>query len=169
MRGEAWPDGRLDLLRKLWAEGKTAGAIAARLDVSRSAVLGKVFRLRLGMRDEPPAPQSKALRRRRAAARRENPAPPSPAPAKSRGTSLLELTNDTCRWPHGNPRTKSFFFCGAPGADLERGMPYCPRHAERAFVQGHDGPEKVARWVPRRAPPTAVKVRVTTNPKWWRA
>jgi hypothetical protein len=31
---------------------------------------------------------------------------------------------------------KAFHFCGAPGADLEGGRPYCERHARRAYV-GH--------------------------------
>ena len=53
-----------------------------------------------------------------------------------RGKRLFELTNDSCRWPHGQPGTKAFHFCGAPGADLEGGRPYCERHARRAYV-GH--------------------------------
>jgi GcrA cell cycle regulator len=49
MRGESWSDEEIDLLKKLWAAGETAQAIAAKLgDMSRSAVLGKIFRLRLG-------------------------------------------------------------------------------------------------------------------------
>jgi hypothetical protein len=50
--------------------------------------------------------------------------------------SLLELTNITCRWPHGRPGTDRFFFCGAPEADLERGIPYCARHMQRAYPAG---------------------------------
>jgi len=50
------------------------------------------------------------------------------------GKTLFELTNDSCRWPHGQPGTKAFHFCGAPGADLEGGRPYCERHARRAYV-----------------------------------
>jgi hypothetical protein len=29
---------------------------------------------------------------------------------------------------------KRFFFCGAAGADLARGIPYCPRHMQRAYI-----------------------------------
>jgi hypothetical protein len=40
-----WTEQKLALLKTLWAEGKTASAIAESLGgVSRSAVLGKVFR-----------------------------------------------------------------------------------------------------------------------------
>src|SRR5271169_5059073 len=48
MQSEAWTVERVDLLRRLWGDGETAAAIAVRLGgMSRSAVLGKVFRLRL--------------------------------------------------------------------------------------------------------------------------
>jgi hypothetical protein len=50
------------------------------------------------------------------------------------------LTNDSCRWPHGQPGTKTFHFCGAPGADLEGGRPYCERHARRAYVGNRKTP-----------------------------
>jgi len=68
--------------------------------LSRSAVLGKVFRLRLrevtvagdGVRD---AEANKPARRRRAQPR-SKPAPPQVVTTQHK--SLLELTNITCRW-----------------------------------------------------------------------
>jgi GcrA cell cycle regulator len=51
-----WADEKLSLLKKLWTEGKTAVAIAQRLGVSKSAVLGKVFRLRLARPAQRPQP-----------------------------------------------------------------------------------------------------------------
>jgi GcrA cell cycle regulator len=160
----AWTSERLKLLKQLWAEGETAAIIGDRLGgLSRSAVLGKVFRLRLGPRalmsaaaenprheDQDAADHSTTqrdiappTRRRRSAARAEPPREVA-KPIKRRGKSLLELTNHCCRWPHGRPGTKTFFFCGADGADLERGMPYCPRHAKRAYVGG-EGSERAGR------------------------
>jgi len=48
MRQAAWSGERIFLLHRLWKEGLTAEAIGARLGgMSRSAVLGKIFRLRL--------------------------------------------------------------------------------------------------------------------------
>jgi len=41
------------------------------------------------------------------------------------GITLLELTNWTCRWPHGDPQEPSFRFCGRDGADFNMGFPYC--------------------------------------------
>ena len=46
-----WNDERVELLRKLWAEGQSASQIAAQLGgVSRNAVIGKVHRLKLSSR-----------------------------------------------------------------------------------------------------------------------
>lgn len=46
-----WTDERVELLRKLWAEGLSASQIAAKLGgVSRNAVIGKVHRLKLSSR-----------------------------------------------------------------------------------------------------------------------
>lgn len=167
MRGRAWTAERIDQLRRLWAAGATANTIALRLGgMTRSAVLGKVFRLRLGAdgaaaaapaEDQPAAqinggriPSAKfaetcfslqvvpqapdaAPARRRRGGKRGNSRAPQPA-APTRGKTLLDLTNASCRWPHGRPGTTNFFFCGAAGADLERGIPYCARHMRRAYA-----------------------------------
>ena len=46
-----WTDERVELLKKLWAEGLSASQIAAQLGgVSRNAVIGKVHRLKLSSR-----------------------------------------------------------------------------------------------------------------------
>lgn len=46
-----WTDERVELLRKLWADGLSASQIAAQLgNVSRNAVIGKVHRLKLSGR-----------------------------------------------------------------------------------------------------------------------
>ncbi len=141
MRG-VWTCERIALLKKLWAKGGTATAIAARLRMSRSAVLGKVFRLRLrpaGNATAAAARSNTAVLRRRHKSRppikhRAKPAAPAVPAAMPSGKTLFELTNDSCRWPHGQPGTKAFHFCGAPGADLEGGRPYCERHTRRAYV-----------------------------------
>lgn len=46
-----WTDERVEMLKKLWAEGLSASQIAAQLGgVSRNAVIGKVHRLKLSSR-----------------------------------------------------------------------------------------------------------------------
>ncbi len=177
MRGR-WSSERVERLRRLWAEGVSAEAIAAEFgDISRGAVLGKVFRLR--RRDHGDA-QTKSQAgktaqpsRKRAAAMSDAPAPPHSVwpwrrgPARprmrlrprlasppKRGCSLFELTNASCRWPHGRPGTPAFHFCGIPEADLEHGIPYCAAHMRRAFGASADTPER-----PRRGMPINVSAR----------
>lgn len=153
MATKSWTVERIALLRRLWADGQTAAAIAARLGgMSRSAVLGKVFRLRLDV-DSPAkaarkqrgsvAPTRGAgavqiARRRRSPKRSEQ--PQASIKATRRHKTLLELTNTTCRWPHGRPGTEKFHFCGVPEANLERGIPYCVLHMRRAYPMFEGAP-----------------------------
>lgn len=52
-----WTDERVELLKKLWAEGLSASQIAAQLGgVSRNAVIGKVHRLKLSSRARAKSP-----------------------------------------------------------------------------------------------------------------
>jgi GcrA cell cycle regulator len=139
MRG-IWTRQRIALLKRLWTDGETATAIAAQLRMSKSGVLGKVFRLRLRPAAKATAAAARSgkavLGQRRKGRPPAAPVPvPVPVPATASGKTLFELTNDSCRWPHGQPGTKTFHFCGAPGADLEGGRPYCERHARRAYVR----------------------------------
>jgi GcrA cell cycle regulator len=137
MRG-AWTDDDIDLLKRLWAEGETAEAIAARLGgLSRSAVLGKIFRLRLGPAPGGSTAKTKAPKKADAVQRRRGGPEPKPEPkAKpaAPGKSLFDLTNNCCRWPYRRPGTERYFFCGVEEADLEQGKPYCDRHMKRAYV-----------------------------------
>jgi GcrA cell cycle regulator len=137
MRG-VWTRERIALLKKLWADGNTAAAIAARLRISKSAVLGKVFRLRFRPAAKPTAAAARSdkatIGRRRRGRLSTKPPAKLAAPEMTSGKTLFELTNNSCRWPHGQPGTETFHFCGAPGADLEGGRPYCERHARRAYA-----------------------------------
>ena len=73
----SWTDERIDRLKELWSQGKTASFIADELGgVSRNAVIGKAHRLGLQSRPSPvkpnePAPKAKAKPRDKA----ETPAP----------------------------------------------------------------------------------------------
>lgn len=141
MQREAWRDDDIALLRRLWAEGVTAQVIAERIGyVSRSAVLGKIFRLRLppgGDTAKAAAPPRAATAASAAPARRRPAAAAIAPPAEKtarQGRTLFELTNDCCRWPYRRPGTERYFFCGAAGADLEGGVPYCARHMKRAYL-----------------------------------
>ena len=46
--------------------------------------------------------------------------------------SLLQLNEQTCKWPIGDPLTADFFFCGG---HAEENKPYCEFHSRRAYHQ----------------------------------
>ncbi|WP_375660459.1 GcrA family cell cycle regulator [Bartonella sp. CL71SXKL] len=48
----------------------------------------------------------------------------------SRQLNLLQLSENTCRWPVGDPLSADFHFCGA---DSDESSPYCAFHAKLAF------------------------------------
>jgi GcrA cell cycle regulator len=81
----SWTDERIDRLKELWSQGKTASFIADELGgVSRNAVIGKAHRLGLQSRPSPvkpnePAPKARAKVREKAEA--SAPAGPRPAAA----------------------------------------------------------------------------------------
>jgi GcrA cell cycle regulator len=152
-----WADEtRVELLRKLWADGLSCSQIAKQLGgVSRSAVIGKVHRLGLAGRptaskpartvfkSPPPVKPSAQLEvRHQARAFGETrvppvvPAPPPPPPPSPRfvdeapGTAtVLTLGASMCRWPIGDPQLESFTFCGRRAA----GCSYCTEHAQIAY------------------------------------
>ena len=47
--------------------------------------------------------------------------------------SLLELSEQRCRWPISTPGAEDFCFCG--NTPLE-GLPYCPGHTRLAYRPG---------------------------------
>jgi len=149
----AWTDERVELLKKLWAEGLSASQIAGRLgSVTRNAVIGKVHRLGLSGRATTSRMKSHRPRPRMAQKRMAktrfapvgNPAlralyqetevyqPPAEElviPVNERKT-IQTLTECSCRWPIGDPQTAEFHFCGKKKV---MGLPYCEFHARRAF------------------------------------
>ncbi|WP_343346603.1 GcrA family cell cycle regulator [Sphingomicrobium sp. XHP0239] len=80
----SWTDERIDRLKAMWAEGKTASQIAEDLGgVSRNAVIGKAHRLGLESRPSPvkAGEKKKAAPRKKAAAKK--PAASKAAPKKA--------------------------------------------------------------------------------------
>jgi len=153
----AWNDERVELLKKLWAEGLSASQIASRLgSVTRNAVIGKVHRLGLSGRATTSRMKNSRPRIRTAAAQAKRPGktrfgtignpalralyqPDADAytpPAEELVIPLAErksiqtLTECSCRWPIGDPQLADFHFCGK---DKVAGLPYCEFHARRAF------------------------------------
>ena len=155
----SWTDERVELLKKLWSDGLSASQIAGELGgITRNAVIGKVHRLGLSGRAKSPSNATPRPRKPRSASHmmrvprasiRGNTAlshayeldtEPEPElieniiPIGQRRT-LLELNEETCRWPIGDPATSEFFFCG--GKPLT-GLPYCNYHSRVAYQPANE-------------------------------
>lgn len=133
-----WTNERVELVEKLWKARLSASQIAAELGgVTRNAVMGIIHRRGIGPGGMPRKVQLRSQKPRTSRirlvsiAKKSDPGLTSTTPLEQRKT-LLELTNETCRWPEGEPRTAEFFFCGAEEADFTRGRVYCRRHAAMA-------------------------------------
>lgn len=139
-----WSHERVELLKKLWADGLSASQIALRIgEVTRNAVIGKVHRLGLAGR---------ATTSRVRTARPRSPATifvpvskPSARPYKAlpaqillplldetpnTGCSLADLTETMCHFPIGDPKRPGFHYCGRRKSF---GSPYCEHHAAIAY------------------------------------
>jgi GcrA cell cycle regulator len=78
----SWTDERIDRLKELWSQGKTASHIAEELGgVSRNAVIGKAHRLGLQSRPSPVKPNEPAPKARAKKADKPESAAPAPKPA----------------------------------------------------------------------------------------
>jgi len=133
-----WTAEKVELLRSLCASGLSAREIALEIGVSRNAVIGKISRLKLNSgerrrsagKGEPkarPPSQQSIMRALRADAHSLAEGMRIP---DSHRCSLLELTNQTCRWPISNATDVEFWFCGNQPID---GLPYCAGHARIAY------------------------------------
>jgi len=128
----SWTEDRVNLLKKLWGEGKTAAEIAKELGgVTRNAVIGKAHRLKLSNRVSPiqqnkkPAPAAKAV-----GAKKKPSLPASANDTSAAKYTLLELKGSMCRWPSGDPQEDGFGFCGETSVP---GLHYCHNHAQTAY------------------------------------
>lgn len=151
----AWNDERVELLKKLWAEGLSASQIASKMGgVTRNAVIGKVHRLGLSGRAAPAKPQRGRSfddneERVQPSARREPMLKPivsepefsTPIVLESGDkTTVATLKNNMCKWPIGDPARDDFHFCGQ---STSTGKSYCAYHARLAFQPAqHRRPER---------------------------
>ena len=157
----SWTDQRVELLGKLWLEGRSASQIAGELGlgVTRNAVIGKVHRLGLAGRPKTAAVaqgRSKPKLVARAAPDDRHKADnvfdravtPIQIPIKAFATpipqtssdvvipfservTIMDLRESSCRWPMGDPTSVEFRFCGARTGMVSG--PYCLAHSRLAF------------------------------------
>jgi GcrA cell cycle regulator len=134
-----WTAERVELLKSRFEAGLTCREIAADIGVSRNAVIGKITRLNLsradGVERMPEQARSPRAPRPRRASQRQllralRPAlPPEPEPCSEHRCSLLELSEENCRWPISS-LGPAVWFCGNPRA---KGFAYCAGHARIAY------------------------------------
>ena len=172
-RASPWTMERIRLLRRRWRRGARVREIAAELGhgITCNAVISKIHRLGISTL----SPYGGAPGRRYTANTRPGDRPvhaqraawwfrkgPPPAwvfnakpyvetkgvdariPRRQR-RSLLELSEHTCRWPVGDPRSSRFFFCGAQPL---RNKPYCAEHSARAYRRRGESTRRRARGTP---------------------
>lgn len=166
----AWTEDRVEVLKKLWAEGHSASQIAKELGgVTRNAVIGKVHRLGLSGRATPSRPVKRPPKLARPKPRIQSdgsvvtpkPArsiaeapvktaekeaiiatlPPQPL-ADGEAATILTLRGSMCKWPIGDPADPSFAFCGRKAS----GGPYCAEHAKVAFQPAKRREKKKAQY-----------------------
>jgi GcrA cell cycle regulator len=157
-----WTDEKVEYLRQLWLDGKSASQIAAELGdgVTRNAVIGKVHRLGLSGRVKTSAPSVPRVRQRPPQAARS----PSARSGGFRGNAALAMARDPhieaepeiredvvipmslrvtivelkeamCRWPLGDPVTPEFRYCGI---QTQGEGPYCLHHGRMAYQPAQD-------------------------------
>ncbi len=130
-----WTGDRLELLKKLWAEGLSASQIARRMgDVTRNAVIGKVHRLGLSGR-ETTISSERGKRRPAMPKPKRKPVVPLPEPeaAHTAGGDLITLLTiepSMCRWPIGSPGEPGFHYCGQ--RTEHRRFSYCEAHGAKS-------------------------------------
>lgn len=150
----AWTEDRVEVLKKLWAEGHSASQIAKQLGgVTRNAVIGKVHRLGLSGRATPSRPVKRPPRLARpkpkilpdgtvkvpATAKADQLRPseknamlaalPPLEQEDGKAATILTIRDSMCKWPIGDPADPSFAFCGRKATC----GPYCAEHAALAF------------------------------------
>jgi GcrA cell cycle regulator len=143
-----WTAERVELLKSRFAAGLSCRDIAGEIGVSRNAVIGKLSRLNLTREEggdrRRPARKVAAKGHRPRTVRglpyqilltlcaESQPADDEPI-HNGNCCSLLELSEQRCRWPISTPGAEDFCFCGNTPVE---GLPYCAGHTRLAYRPG---------------------------------
>jgi len=145
MSGMDWTPEIVSTLVNMWGAGKSCGDISKVLGVSRSAIAGKIGRLKLQRRKKV---ERKIRPSRKGALNRSRMKQPKAwadfaAPKDIRPIEIeleptavephrgvFALRRGECKWPHNHPGGPDFHFCAQPA---ERDRPYCAFHCHMAY------------------------------------
>lgn len=131
-----WTQAQDELLRESRGKMPTR-LIASLLGTTPGSVVGRAKRLGLERMKGSPATYRTSRKPTRPRPKRK-PQPPIHARTRDedlaipfeRRKTLLELTDQTCRYPVGDPDKPEFFFCGAKSLET---YPYCAGHCAVAY------------------------------------
>ncbi len=139
-----WTAERIELLKSGFEAGLSCREIAQDIGLSRNAVIGKISRLNLSRQKtvgetcserngSPKVRRPKVVSQHRILMMLD----PEPKPLaeevpihNGHRCSLLELTQEKCRWPISNSGAMNSWFCGNKPV---KGLPYCIGHARIAY------------------------------------
>ena len=136
----SWTPKKVNKLKELWGKGGTAAQIASIIgEVTRNAVIGKAYRLKLAAKSVPKNNNFKQVSHYQGEAGQ-----PERKTRRSKFKSLLldknfepenpksleELDDEICRWPIGHPDEPNFYFCGRKSM---KDFSYCKLHVLYAF------------------------------------
>jgi GcrA cell cycle regulator len=145
-----WTAERVELLKIRFEAGLSCREIAAEIGVSRNAVIGKLSRLNLtrgrggdlrrparegatkghGRKTAPRTVSRLRHQIRLAFCAEPQPADDDESIHNGHCCSLLELSDERCRWPINTPGAEDFRFCGNTPVE---GLPYCLGHTRLAY------------------------------------
>lgn len=145
--GAEWTESDINTLKKLYADGKTAGQISKVMEKSRNSIIGKLSRLGLSREHNYPYIKSKIKKtdglpphqskynpltgnipmfhRETEEEHRKRTAHAQRLPPLCPGTLLVNLKSKQCHYPYGEKAP--FEYCCRPVRD---GSPYCAEHHE---------------------------------------
>lgn len=139
MKGPRDPD-RLEAIRKLAAEGLSGGEIAARLGLTRNAVIGLAFRNKIELHGNAAIAKRREARLAQQRQTVRRPRPPSPAPTATPAPVILPPRGDPgqfalsgCKWICGDPRDAATQQCCHPIAPGSRS--WCAGHQAKARIR----------------------------------
>lgn len=166
---EVWTEEAEKVIIELWDKGFSGYQISVALKTTRSAILGKISRMRRkGMtfqrsynpskvkgKVKPPTPVNlppitisvQALK-----IKKPEPAPkpivivaPEPPPYNGRPITIMETTNFTCKYSVSGSRAPNYLFCGAPTYKNS----YCKHHYDVCYTphkKANAEPKPQSKW-----------------------